>query len=418
MNLKQFKKLFSTGFFHIFGGNLINKMLLFINNIIFVRMLTKPEYGVFTYAWNIYSFIVIFNGFGLCSGALQVSSEKSDKEKSLAIFRYALNKGFIYNLFLTILLILMAMLFPVTIESSRELLCLLIFLPNLQYVFDLQMIFLRVNRENQKYAVFSVMNTVFILLFSIIGAFLLREKGLIIGRYAGYSLSIVIYGSFFYQVFKNNFDILTISDKQSINKISFVSMLNNGISQLLYLFDIFVIGIVVANENVLASYKVATMIPTALIFIPIALVTYLYPYFASHIDDKEWCFRHYKKIFFYNLLFNGIIALVLFVLAPKIIKIIFGLQYLDAVAIFRILIVSYFFSSSFRVLSSNLLVAQRKLKFNFFESVICGGVNVLADYLLIKLWGGIGAAIATLIVVIISSLLSTSFLIYTYKKSS
>lgn len=416
MNLKQLNKLFSTGFFHIFGGNIINKTLSFLSSIIFVRILTKPEYGVFTYAWNIYSFIVIFNGFGLCSGALQVSSEKCNKDKCLAIFRYALYKGVVYNIALTILLLLIAVFFPVTIESSKPLLFLLIFLPNLQYIFDLQMIFLRINRENQKYAVFSVVNTLFILIFSIAGAFLLREKGLIIGRYVGYGLSIAIYASFFSLVLKNDYTILAIHDKQSINKISFVSMLNNGISQLLYLLDVFIIGIVVADENILASYKVATMIPTALLFIPLALVTYIYPYFAFHIDDKEWCFRTYKKIFFYNLLFNSIVAFILFVLAPVIIKTFFGLQYLDAILIFRILIVSYLFSSSFRILSSNLLVAQRKLKFNFFESSICGIVNILGDYFLIKLWGGTGAAIATLIVVFISSFLSTLYLIYIYRK--
>ena len=40
------KKLFSTGFFHIFGSNVINKILSFASGILLVRILTKSEYGI------------------------------------------------------------------------------------------------------------------------------------------------------------------------------------------------------------------------------------------------------------------------------------------------------------------------------------------------------------------------------------
>ena len=64
-------------------------------------------------------------------------------------------------------------------------------------------------------------------------------------------------------------------------------MVINALSQLLYLLDLFVIGIVDPQETIIASYKVATVIPTALIFIPNSLVIYIYPYFAEHKDDTE-----------------------------------------------------------------------------------------------------------------------------------
>lgn len=50
-------KLFKTGFFHIFGSSVINKIVTFASGIILVRILSKEEYGVYTYAENLLSFL-------------------------------------------------------------------------------------------------------------------------------------------------------------------------------------------------------------------------------------------------------------------------------------------------------------------------------------------------------------------------
>ena len=87
----------------------------------------------------------------------------------------------------------------------------------------------------------------------------------------------------------------------------------------------------------------------------------------------------------------------LFIAAPLIIDTLYGSNYEDACVVFRILSVNYFFSSTFRILSGNLLVTQRKLHFNLFISVISSMVNVVGDLLLVPKFESIGAAIATLV---------------------
>ena len=77
---------------------------------------------------------------------------------------------------------------------------------------------------------------------------------------------------------------------------------------------------------------------------------------------------------------------------------------------------NYFISGTFRILSGNLLVTQRKLKFNLFVAIISSTTNIIADYLFIYCWGAIGAAYATVLVVIVSSILSTTYLVYTFNK--
>ena len=207
-----------------------------------------------------------------------------------------------------------------------------------------------------------------------------------------------------------------LEEKRTLLSISVVSMCNNGLSQLMYLLDVFVLGVVAANENILASYKVATTIPAALSFIPVSIITYIYPYFAEHRKDGKWCLERYKQVLKGVAMMNFLISTILFVLAPFIIHIMYGKEYLDAVPVFRILSMNYFFSGTFRVISGNLLVTQRKLKFNLFVALVSGIINALSDFYFIQWWGSIGAAVATILVVFVSGVMSTIYLIITFKK--
>lgn len=89
---------------------------------------------------------------------------------------------------------------------------------------------------------------------------------------------------------------------------------------------------------------------------------------------------------------------------------------MDALSIFRLLSVNFFVSGTFRILSGNLLVTQRKLKFNFLVAVVSSCVNVAANFLFINWWGAMGAALATVLVVLLTSVANTVYLVYTFKK--
>ena len=411
------KKLFSTGFFHIFGGNALNRIIFFISSIVLVRILTKSEYGTFTYAWNIYSIVFIFSGMGVDSGVLQLSSEHGgESEYTKKISNYGTRFGILFNLVLTAVLLIIGLFIPLKIKDGGQLLCVLCLLPVFQFIFNMMSCCLRAQKRNREFAVLSVFNTVLLFAVSVGGAFLLREMGLVIGYYIS-TITACLLGYFVFHVRLINKDNTDIGkDKNDLLKIGFISMVNNALAQLLYLLDVFVLGIVDSEEKVLASYKVATMIPTALTFIPLSLMIYVYPYFAEHKDDGKWCLKNYKLIVAVMGAFNLILSAVLFAFAPFIIKIFFGAQYLDAVTVFRILAINYFISGTFRIISGNLLVTQRKLKFNLIESIVSGIVNVIADFILIQLWGSVGAAVATVLVVVVSSVMSTVYLVITFRK--
>lgn len=407
------KKLLQTGFLYVFGSSVINKIINFLSSIILVRILSKTEYGIFAYAWNIYSLLILLEGMGMASAILQLSSENTnDRTKVKSVFQYGLKFGTIVNFFLMVLMIVIGLFVPFEIKGAGTLLVLLGALPALQFLVNSILNTIRSVKLNKTFGALTTTNTVLTFCMCVIGAYIFREKGLVFGYYVSNTLTVILC----INVFRKNFKSATPldnTDKKAMRSIAFISMCNTALAQLLYLADVFVLGIVIPEETVIASYKVATVIPTALSFIPGVLVTYLYPYFAEHRNDPEWCLKTSKTVFFGMGILNAIISATLFIFGELIIKIFFGAQYLDALPIFRILAINYFFSGTFRTLAGNLLITQRKLKFNLFVGILTGSVNVIADVFFIQWWGSMGAAYATVLVVLISSILSTSYLFYT-----
>lgn len=413
--LEYGKKLFSTGFFHIFGSNVINKILSFASGILLARILTKSEYGVYSYANTLMGFFLLVSGFGMVSGLLQVGSEQKQEEKRLGLYRFACRFGFVYNLLLAAVILFVALVIPLPIAGSGKILALMCLYPMAMLMRDLKTALLRSQMRNQDFSYANTFSTAAMVLLSCTLALLLRAEGLVLGQYLACILTILFIGKkcgIRISFRKSGVDTAT---KRDLLGVCSISVLNDGLSELMYLLDVFILGLAVPDETVIASYKVATTIPTALVFIPLSVITYVYPYFARNRTDKAWLTKNYRRLVLsmgaLNLLIGGGLILV----APWLIGLVFGKVYLDSVAPFQILCASYIISGTFRILSGNLLVTQRKLKFNLFVAVLSSATNTVLNVFLIQAWGSIGAALATLITVLLTSVLSTAYLIRTIR---
>lgn len=411
-------KLKNTGFNYIFLSSVANKMISLLSSVLLVRILTKADYGVFAYAYNIIGLFMLATGFGAASGVLQLCSEDRTKEEKIDIFRFGCKYGMGVNFIMGLVILSVAIFVPLPIKGANVCLALMSFLPMAQLFFDLQSTYLRVELKNKEYAITNTMSTILILVFGCMLSLLFREKGLIIAYYIS-SAATAIFACIAYKapVSLKKLNISKASLKEFF-RISGISMVNNGLSHLLYLLDVFIIGIVIANETVIADYKIATTIPTALLFIPSTIVIYIYPYFAKNKGNRDWLEKNYRKVTYVLGLVNLSISLVLIALAPFIISFIFGKQYLAAVPVFRILCANFVVSGTFRVLAGNVLVTQGKLEFNLFESICSSLVNTVLNVIMITRWGSLGAAIATLVTVVFSSVLSTGYLLYVFKHGS
>lgn len=286
------------------------------------------------------------------------------------------------------------------------------------FIFETIQINFRATLENKKFSILSNFNTIFLFLFSVSGAYYFHITGLVVFRYFAYILSICV-GIWLLKeelkFFKNN-TILNKSIKKEFMKFSLISSFSNGVSQLLYIVDIFLISLILVDETIIASYKTATLIPFALNFIPISIMTFIYPYFAKNGENYKWIKERYIQITKYLMLFNGIISLILIIFAPTIVKILFGDEYLDSVEPFRILAFGYFIAASFRIPIGNILAMMKKVKFGMYLAIFSGVLNIILDIILIYKFGAIGAAFATVSVFILTSILSFGYFIYLLNK--
>lgn len=406
--------LYKKGLFHIVGSSVLNKIIGFVSAFILVRLLSINEYGLYSYANNIIVIFLIFSGLGVSSGLLQFGSENiKNKDKQDAYLLYTCKLGCIINIFLAIVIIIISSYGIFSVPKSNNIVRLMAFLPFLKFFVEVYQINFRIRVDNKRFSVFNTIVSGILLVSSIIGAIINGILGVIIAQYVAYIIILIIGNRIskepIYKII-NNYTLNKV-DKKEFLKVSLISCFSNGISELLYNIDIIIIGYFLVSRDIIATYKTATIIPFALNSIPLTLVTYIYPEYASHKDNLKWIKKEYKKLLLRFGMFNLFLSGILMIFAKYIVEILFGQAYLEAIPIFRILAIGYFFAGTFRIISGNVLLMLRQVKFNFYVSIFSGILNIILNILLIPMWGSIGAAYATISVYITTSIISTTYLV-------
>lgn len=412
---KGIKKLADGGFGHLFGSSVINKVFTFFSSVILVRLISKSDYGVYTNANNLLAFFTLVSGFGMSSTLLQFGCTTSGKEKE-DTWSFGFYFAIIFDILLGVIIIIASMIMPVTIEGTDKLLLFMSFLPFFRLISELQRVYLRTELKNKEYAYSNTFSTVVTVVLTIVLSFMFLVNGMILANYIAAILTSIFIAVKYKVPFPKRKNTLDTYEKKKLLKFSAICTLNNSTATIMYLLDTFILGILVGESTVTASYKVATTIPTALAFIPSCVMVYIYPYFAKKSEDGKWLFRNYRRVL---LLFGGFNILTvgtLIVFAPFFIRIIFGAQYMDAVVPFRTLCMNYIIQSTFRTVPGQLLVTQNKIKYNTFVGFASGILNTILNVSLIPKWQTTGAAAATLIVTTIFAISSTVYLFQIYYK--
>lgn len=268
--------------------------------------------------------------------------------------------------------------------------------------------YLRSTLQNKPFSVLNVANTILFFFGSVIGGLLFNVIGVVLGRYFAY---IICVGGAIKSIKCETHNVLKANELKYAEKKAFLifaitAMLTNSISSMLYLIDIQLIGSLSKSAEIVASYQTATIIPFALNFIPLAIMTFSYPYFAKNGSNLKWVISSYRSLLRYLAPLNLVISGGLFILAPVIVPAIFGDPYADSVIPFRILVLGYFIAGTFRIPAGNILASVRLIRINLFNAIICGILNIILDILLIPIYGATGAALTTVSIFVISSIIS------------
>lgn len=394
----------------------INKLISLLLSIVIVRILSKEEYGLFSFAFNKVSIIMVFSGFGITSGILQFCSESISLEKKKQYYKFGLVFGVIANLILCLLLFLYGATGSMEMQGSTEYLFYLVMLPLVAFCYEFGNTVLRTQDHMVEYANSTNINSVVFAAVSILLAVLMGVYGYIIGYYTSYIIAV---GYIMWVLFSGQglgiWKSIKIQwlDIKPLLSFSIICMLTNSLSNVLGYIDLEMVGQIIPNAEVLAAYKIGSGIPSQATFITAAIVTAVYPNFAKNQGNYPWLKTNISKLLLGLLVINGIVAAVLFFGAELIIQILYGPEYSDAVLMLKISSVGYLLSSTIRIPFGTLLLSMRKVSFNLVVCAISGVLNVILDLLLIPKYGSMGAVFTSVIVILVSGVMSsTRFVMY------
>ena len=408
----QLRNAAKNGLFHIFGSGVLAQVLGLVSAVVVVRALPKVDYGYYTLANNLYSYLAIFVGLGMGSAALQFCSEQVSEGRKNAVYAFALTRGSVCNLVLAAAILFLAGIKEAGGDGeTARYLSMMCGLPMAVFFNKFFQIVLRVYCENILYSRVNVAFSVAVVIGNILFTFLFGVPGLILATYTANLLAAGL-GAFFLQ--KREFfsslkrrERLEWENKYEITKYALLCAITNFASTVLVLLDVTCLNIVLEDPTILADYKVASTIPSACAMIPSALITYFYPKIVwTYSADAPNFPKFIRKLTGLFTAINFVVFLGLIVMAPLAIWLIYGEKYMNVLPVFRVLSFNYFVYGSTHMLFGNVIAAMKKSEVNLAIAVASGILNILLNLTLIPRLGSVGAAIATVCVSISVSLMN------------
>lgn len=402
------------GILHVFTASVLVKIISMMSNMVLTRMLIKNEYGIISYAGNMYSYATLITGLGLAVGALQFGTENRGKPMENSYYRYCAIAGVLTNCLIIAVLTILILPRELSIAQAKKYTLLYLPLLLIEYLTQLMMMILRSQKRFKTYARVLIIRIFISFLGTCIGV-IWGINGVFTAKYVVSLLELFVIGwpmrGTLRAVMQGG--RLSFQQKKELWRYSIINNISSTLNSCLFLIDLSMVAALLASAEAIAVYKVATLIPNALSFIPQSIVICVVPDIIAHNKNSIWLKSAFKRTFIGMLLFNVFICLCLGLGAPLIIEVIAGKQYLAAVKPFRILLIGYSVAGTFRSLSVNFLAALKKVKGNAICSLLSCIIDIILNLLLIPKYGMLGAAFATFLAELVASLLTFGYLMYT-----
>ncbi|MFO5474450.1 MAG: flippase [Dolichospermum sp.] len=180
----------------------------------------------------------------------------------------------------------------------------------------------------------------------------------------------------------------------------------SGLAIMVYMrIDQIMLGQMVGDKAV-GLYSAATRISEVWYFIPMAIASSVSPaiYAAKEVSEALY-YQRIKQLIRMLVLISLVISVPMSLMSGKLITILFGNGYAEAGKILAIHIWASLFVFM-GVATSPWFIAEGLTEFSFHRTLIGAVVNVVLNFLLIPSYGGIGAAIATVIAYAIAAFLA------------
>lgn len=178
---------------------------------------------------------------------------------------------------------------------------------------------------------------------------------------------------------------------------------------LIYMQSFIIFLSIYFGDTATGIFKAPYDLITQLIAIPALTAFALYPVmsklFVTSENDLKTVIKKSTKFLFIICFFITIIG---FVFADKIIILLYGVNYLDSVLLFQVLIFAFLIHGTFYVISYSILAANRQ-KYQTMNAFITCVFAIILNFLLIPKYGAIGATISMLLSFICNNIMYIYF---------
>jgi O-antigen/teichoic acid export membrane protein len=148
------------------------------------------------------------------------------------------------------------------------------------------------------------------------------------------------------------------------------------------------------NENAVANYKVAILLPSNIPFLAISFMQSDYPLLSKNYQNKAFLTSYIKN--YYKIFIPICIGILVFFYFSKdiLIKVFFGENYIENDDLMMVLLFGFTFGMLSRNLFGNLLPAVGKIEINTWVSVVSLIFLSVLSYFLVSSFGILGMGIS------------------------
>ena len=390
---KNVKQIIAKNIFWLSVGQIGSRVIRAFIIIYAARLLGAAEYGVFSYALGLAGFFTVFSDIGLSP----ILTREAAKKPSMGSHYFA-TIFWMKIVLLAITSLLIIFLAPQFsgIEAAKAIIPFIALLIIFDGVRDLTLAFMRAKNKMEIEALITVITNVAIAVFGfIILYFSATAKAFTLSYVAsagiGTLAAIFILKEEFMRIVNNFRKQLIPSIMKSALPIALLSIF----AVFMINIDIIMLGWFRTAEEI-GFYSGGLRIVQFLYMLPSIISISIYPSLSKLVGENnhEKAKKLMEKTITVVLLMAFPMAVGGVILGSPLIEIIFGAEYLPGANAFKILIVAITFVFMGHILANAILAYNLQRKMTKF--VIGAAIaNVVLNFILIPIYGIVGAAVAT-----------------------
>lgn len=393
---------------HVFLSLFIAKICAFLGSLFIIRILPENEFGTISIVASVFAIFIPFSGFGSQQSLLRFGSMSEDLAEKKTLSNYLLKQGFIYQLLLSSLFLLISLFYVNKYEDIFYIFLLFtIRLVGFYFLNHIQSEF-RILGNNRGFArITNIVNISGVLLLLIL-SYYFGLKGYLV------AIAITPFIAFFW--FKKEY-LFSVVENFSFTK---KEIWNYGLhaagtallSDTLFSADVLLLSFLM-NETAVANYKVAILIPANITFLALTFMQSDFPILAKNYRNKNFLTSYITN--YYKIFISVAVGIFLmgFIFKTEILQVFFSERYADNSWVFTILLAGFALNMLLRNLYGNLLSAVGLMKMNTSISILTLIMLVIFSFVFVKKFGIEGMAFSLSLSMLIGGfLLLFSFYLY------